>query len=84
MSIVICVKTTCFDAIQLYIILRKLLRNMCNFLRSTPIENKYSLERLLLCFLGVLWISSVQIPQVAACENLHFLSFFFLFRNHTD
>ena len=49
MSTAVCVKTTCFDALKLYtILIWKLIRNTCNFLRSTPIETKYSLKRLLL------------------------------------
>lgn len=53
MSVAVCVKTTCFDAIQLYtILIWKLIRNTCKFLRSTLIESKCGLKRLLLNLLG--------------------------------
>lgn len=84
MSIAICVKTTCFDTIQLCIILRKPLRNMCNFLRSTPIENKPGKASLVFPQNAV----DQQCPNPSSsCMWKHkfsFLSFFFLRTTQTD
>lgn len=89
MSIAICVKITCFDATQLYSILFcQFLRKTHSFLRSAPIESKYSLESLLSCFFNTQHPVDQQWPFSSCSYMWKFKCFFFppffLFKNHTD